>query len=256
MPVSYIQAADDLLLEIAHCPIVDHCLTPEGAAHPCATIVRNQSGSGCAFQEPEPWSGHLDGAVILFVSSNPSWSCEEEYPYSTWSNERVLDYFNNRFGGEKEWIRDGVRALKTDGTYWPTGTAFWQAVRNRAWEIVERQPIPAIDYALTEVVHCKSEREIGVAEALGPCADRYLRRTLELSAAQVLVVLGERAKEAICRIYQIAWPAAGTVAGPMQMGEQERLVTFLPHPNARMRRTFTQWPDTLKQIQDFLVPLK
>ena len=42
-----------------------------------------------------------------------------------------------------------------------------------------------LDYALTEVVRCKSRQERGVPEALGTCSSRYLARTLELSAARV-----------------------------------------------------------------------
>ncbi|WP_196524075.1 hypothetical protein [Nostoc commune] len=35
-------------------------------------------------------------------------------------------------------------------------------VRQRAIELLERDVIPGIDYAITEIVHCKSENEIGL----------------------------------------------------------------------------------------------
>jgi hypothetical protein len=38
-------------------------------------------------------------------------------------------------------------------------------VRQRAIELLQRDVRPGVDYALTEIVHCKSKSENGVAEA-------------------------------------------------------------------------------------------
>ena len=127
----------DLLLEIAHCPNVQFCLDHPVSRHPCRLIVDSQRRSRLAeFQVPEPWSGNLELASILFVRSNPSISPTEAYPRWGWPDEYLVDFFTHRFGGgREEWIRDGTKTLLLNGTYAPA-TAFWAAVRQRAMELV------------------------------------------------------------------------------------------------------------------------
>lgn len=147
-----------LLHEIARCPVVDLCLRDRSAKHPCREIVLSQSSASLnEHQVPEPWSGHLEQAPILFLSSNPSISLAEAYPGWSWPDELIQDYFANRFGGgNTPWITQGTKSLQHDGTY-SGAVAFWAAVRQRAMELLERDVVPGTDYALTEIVHCKSQ---------------------------------------------------------------------------------------------------
>ena len=63
----------DLLLQIARCPNVAHCLSGAGQSHPCSTIVNHQRTLGIHDPYvPVPWIGHIETAPILFLSSNPS----------------------------------------------------------------------------------------------------------------------------------------------------------------------------------------
>ncbi|MCF3607522.1 hypothetical protein L2E81_13290 [Planktothrix agardhii 1033] len=62
--------------------------------------------------------------------------------------------------------------MQTDGTY-SRVTQFWAAVRKRAIELLQRDVIPGFDYALTEIVHCKSHHEIGVEQAQEQCVQAY-----------------------------------------------------------------------------------
>ena len=74
------QDAKQLLLEIAHCEVARrHCeVTRERG--PCSAIVASQEASSWeSFQAPEPWSGDLVRAPILFLSSNPSISTTEAF---------------------------------------------------------------------------------------------------------------------------------------------------------------------------------
>jgi hypothetical protein len=92
-----------LLLEIATRPVVQCCLEQPEQSHPCAELVRSQGAVTLAdFQLPEPWSGPIATAPILFVSSNPSISrsdppsdLDEEYPTwsATWPDTSVVDFF-------------------------------------------------------------------------------------------------------------------------------------------------------------------
>lgn len=227
---------ESLLLEIARCPVVVECMG--GARHPCATIVASQGTDSLdQFQVPEPWSGDLERTPLLFVASNPSISDTEAYPRWAAGDTSLIDYFERRFGGgQQEWIRGGTRGLQADGTY-GRAVAFWSAIRGRAAELLERAARPGLDYAITEAVRCKSRDEIGVADAADVCSDRYLRRTVEASGARVVVVLGSHARYAIGRVFGL--PLGADIEGPVDLGGVPRYFAFLPHPNARMLRTFS-----------------
>lgn len=120
---------DQLLIEIARCLVVQLCLDQPQRDHPCAEIVQSQRASSVAdFQVPEPWSGPIGSAPILFLSSNPSISrsdppsdTDEEYPIgfrAAWPDDRIVDFFEGRFGGgQEEWIRRGVFCRRKDGEF-------------------------------------------------------------------------------------------------------------------------------------------
>lgn len=228
-----------LLLEIARCSLVQHCIDRPTHDHPCFTIVHSQgSGSVDHHQVPEPWSGHIDHAPILFVASNPSISDQDVFPTGQWSDEDITDFFNNRFGGGKQqWIRDGTKGLGKDGVHL-RATHFWAGVKQRAIELLERDVEPGVDYALTEIVHCKSKSEIGMREAQDFCVSRYLGRILSMSDASIIVVLGKPAREALET--ELGIPKDRTMHGPAGLWGRERIVTFLPHPNAHQPRTFVK----------------
>jgi len=229
-----------LILEIARCPIVEHCLG--GAAdHPCSKIVRSQGAHSVAdFQSPEPWSGHITQAPILFLSSNPSISHVEydEYPHATWEDAAIVDYFENRFGGSPlSSVADGIYNRLPGGERAARSTRYRVGIRARAAELLEMKPHevrPGFDYALTEIVRCKSRGEEGEPEALSTCADRYLEPTLEASAATVIVVVGAHAAKAIRWRYQLE---PGKVHyGPLHIEQRDRMLTLIPHPTGRAPR--------------------
>lgn len=243
-----------LLNEIAHCPHVNFCIQNPSVEHPCREIVFSQSSSTLnEYQVPEPWSGRIEQAPILFLSSNPSISSVEDYPRWSWSDDAIDDFFNNRFGcGRKVWILHGIKSLQKDGTYGGS-VKFWSAVRQRAIELFQRNNVtPGSDYAITEIVHCKSVREIGVKEAQNQCVKSYLQKVLQMAAARVVVVLGASAREAMQHDFNI--PKDVSLFGPIAIGDQEKLITFLPHPNARRNRTFAKClnSDELEILRAFL----
>lgn len=248
-----------LLREIARCPNVSRCFKRNGSSNPCYKIVRSQGNKILAsHQLPEPWSGRLEAAPILFLSSNPSIENPgqetEEYPRLSWANADIEDFFTNRFGGgRKNWIAGGVRFLRSDDSYSPEYVRYWAFVRSRAKELLQRKDVvPGVDYALSEVVHCKSQNEFGVDEALQECANRYLTRVIASSGAKVIVVLGDTAKTAVTN--WLSASASGLVQGPLKVGNRERLLTFIPHSNARVKRTFANClsPSDLSRLRSAL----
>jgi hypothetical protein len=278
------RSASAHLLDVARCPIVERCLPEPDPRHPCAKIVLDQwrgiSSSDRlvhwreTHQLPEPWVGHLERAPILFVSSNPSIAGSVTIPPTdpppftaeisghtavdhpsmrrlgagtrwTWSDEELVDRCEAAFDIH---IANGIAGRRPDGSAGPF-TRFWAAVRRRAQELLPDRPVrPGLDYALTEVVRCKSRRERGVAEALETCSSLYLDPTLELSGARVIVVLGRVARRVVAP--RVGSPE-GNLHGPLVVGGTERLVAFLPHPNARERRSFAHCltPEDLERVR-------
>jgi hypothetical protein len=206
-------------------------------------VVGTQDVSPGDFQVPEPWAGHLDVAPLLFVSSNPSISGSEPYPpWSASSYERQL-FFMERFGPGAGQVKDGVytplQHPRADGRlHGSRPVPFWNICkRNAAW-LFGRKVEPGTDYAMTEVVHCKSRKEIGVAAARDHCADRWLDEVLTTSAARLVVILGDQAHTAF--IHLGVEPLAFWSPVEVAIGGRTRLVLLARHPNYRGRR---RWQD-------------
>ena len=225
-------AADGLLARITRCPIAERCLA--GERLPCSPIVGSQHAAPGSFHVPEPWSGHIGCAAVLFVSSNPSIDPAEAYPTGSWDDQRREDFFAGRFDFRAmPWVDHRMRPLlaTTPPTRRDKGTRFWFAARARASELLERPAVAGTDFALTEVVHCKSPAEAGVAEAYPTCVQTWLRPVLRAAAAPVIVLFGAHAKRAFHDQFGIGLGAPMT--GPIDVEGVSRVVLQLPHPNAR-----------------------
>jgi len=142
----------------------------------------------------------------------------------------MVDYFEGGFPAEFP------RILGRNGNPLPGFVRFWAGVRARAAELYgvrNRSVKPGIDFAITEVVRCKSRAEVGVPQALSTCLQRHFARTLSQSPAVVVVILGETAAKAI------KVPAEPRAAVTEWFGRTRHLL-WLPHTNARMDRTFAK----------------
>ncbi|MBI1819542.1 MAG: hypothetical protein HYR81_04370 [Nitrospirae bacterium] len=233
----------DLLHKIINCKNIE---CKSNSKHPCHKIVDSQKKQ--PFHVPEPWNGKLESAPILFISSNPSITPLEDYPCENkkWDTESISDFFYNRFNGvneaEKPWVENGLYPLLTDGTYRKAYSRFWASVRCRAAELkgISKEKIqPGIDYAISEVVHCKSKDEKGVKAALDECSNRYLEQIIARSGAKVIVCLGVPASQSVRK--QICPKNSSTLYyGPVKIGKRMRHFVFLPHPNARKSKTFVK----------------
>jgi uracil-DNA glycosylase len=215
-------------LPVARCQNVKRCLESD-APHPCREIVRDQMREQSVrsyddFQVPEPWVGELDIAPILFISSNPSIG-DDRHAVGASSDETLWDSHQFAFGGGRQpYILDGINTTTTAGNKLKK-VAYWVAVRARARELISNA-VPGRDYALTEVVHCKSTDEIGVTSAAAECARMHLDRVLAISPARVLIVVGKAAFE---RLQGFDSEGSPTIE-EREIGGQRRLVVYLPHP--------------------------
>ena len=219
-----------LLEEIAHCPIA-HAIRAGDCpvSAPCHKVVSAQTG--VLFQVPEPWSGQIDIARLLFISSNPSIDEQEDYPNGSWESHRTGDFFQSRFIPASGWVKDGLYPRQRDGSWSENWVRFWASARGRSREILQRKADPGIDFALTEIVHCKSRKEYGVEEARDECSDRYLERVIALAAAKVLIVYGKHAEGAIRRRFRSAMIQQEHGLSLVSIGGNPRMLAFLPHPN-------------------------
>ncbi len=192
------QRTRDFLLTIARCSLVEDQFLNPSLAQPCRGVITAQAPlQRDSHQVPEPWSGRLESASVLFFGSNPSINPVEVFPTETWSDDDIVDFFGNRFGGgRQEWVKR-LHVLRNDGTHGPAKkwVRFWAACRGRATELLGRQAVDGVDFAIAEAVHCKSKGEQDAGEAVTElaaltCADRYIRAVVDLSPARAIVSFG------------------------------------------------------------------
>ena len=235
------------LISVAKCPIfLNSCNTP------CEKIVAYQHTHNKTLKQiPEPWNGDIENAKILFISSNPSIDFNEHYPTSAWTEDQVADFFVNRFSKQKRYVKNYLYPLQTNGSYLSTNkwVRYWAAIRKLSKTLLDKENIePGFDYAITEVVRCKSHKEIGVNEAMNTCSERFLLETLSLSNAKVFVVVGKKAKQALEERFQVEIPEASYKK--IKINEVERMILSIPHPNARGEKSLEKLfsPEIIKAV--------
>jgi hypothetical protein len=204
-----------LLIKVARCPIVSDCLA--GRGHACSPVVAAQGLPPSKHQLPEPWNGKIESAPILFVGSNPSFNRKERFPTSEWSDADIERFFVTRF-------MDSYPPVQ-----------YWRVVRAIASDLLGHPGRPGIDFALTEIVRCKSLNETGLTEAtMAECLSRYFMPTLEIAAAQVVVPLGKKAREGVAAIADTE--SAIGLHGPVKLSGRDRWLLMLGHPSAGQRK--------------------
>ncbi len=212
---------------ISRCANVTACYN--GRGDNCRAIIQYQIKEHAAatyadFRVPEPWVGQIDRARILFVSSNPSIGRDDHACGST-SDEAIWDSHHYAFGGEGHpaSILDGVYTVDGNGQR-TKAVRYWSWARRRAMELIPTA-VPGTDYAMTEVVHCKSTGEIGVAEVSATCVERHFSAVMSVAAAPVIIAVGAFAQR------QIFGAPAPERPVEMDLGGRRRLVVGLTHPS-------------------------
>jgi len=201
------------------------------AFNPCRAIVDYQKRTCNAsvydrFQLPEPWVGQIDVARILFVASNPSIG-DDDHARGDSDDGIVWESHHLAFGGgSRPYILDGIKTTKLDGTAGHT-VRYWCSIRARARELIPKA-VAGTDYAITEVVHCKSKHENGVAAAADECGRRHFENLLSVAAAKVIVGLGRFAWKRLLGSDSTPPPSPVEAA----FGGRQRIIVFLPHPSS------------------------
>lgn len=228
--VSKIAKAKELAIEISSCGEVSKALSDE--SRPCHDVVKWQADQwnpqilqieNSKMHRPEAWTGDIVNAPILFLSSNPSFDADENYPNwelseDEWPIDKVADFSVNRFTSEIQrgyGASDGLSAKEVDRTISKKGellhkVTYWNWARSMVAYIHNKeisQVSAHSDYAMTEIVHCKSKGEEGVKKARLKCKDKFLERILEISQADLIIISGKHACEGIKAVYPERFPS-------------------------------------------------
>lgn len=261
--------------EIAHCSEMVKCL--KGGVHPCSRVVLEQWSETKDHSKrlyrwplqhllPEPWTGHIETAPLLFLASNPAGGPVSDlepdypprrrqlapelkhldpkrhpslrYPHSGpkwwWEREALADLWDSFFD---LWVDNEDRERVEPEAKPKKPTKYWQKVRLHAQLLYAPQPVHAgIDYALTELVHCRSGDERGVSKALDTCIERYLDRVLKCSPAKLIVIFGDHGRNVMRERY----PDPARVTEPLLVEGVKRRLVYLAHPCATKPRR-PQW---------------
>lgn len=234
-----VSEARRLASDIVRCAVLSATLGGEPTA--CRRVVSWLGDKPGPRYLPEAWNGHLAEAPILFSSSNPAAGPKGQLVVpgsgitSESSDEEVFRSTDCAFDvGQIPGIKDGIRLVGSDGEPAPRPTRYWVWAMRMARELLGAEPLPGRDYALTEVVHCGSQHQFGVADASTTCSQLYFERVVALSPAKVLVITGVTARAVFERQFGVTMD--GNAWGPGQLLGHLRWAVALPHPNSRGNR--------------------
>ena len=186
------EESDKLLLEIARCrEAVD---ARYERLNSCHTVVN--SLPGFLFHCPEPWSGDIDKAELLVISSNPSFDPEEKWPLSDVNDKEIIDFFKNR-----KYKMDNMH-------WWMTFTYAGHILRCSRDEAQKR-------VVSLPIVHCASKGEEGVSFSAPKCSKAYFARIMSFFKGSKIIVSGVSAKYMFKEMYP--------------QGIKDKTIVFAPH---------------------------
>lgn len=218
----------NLALAIASCS--DVCDSLLDSTHPCHKVVAWQANQfqpaiakviGSQLQRPEPWTGDLGTAKIMFLSSNPSFNPEENFPnwnQEQWSQENISLFGAERFTKSRDRLFGAIdspdkstrdRTIGVDGNL-SKEVKHWRWVRRYTAFVLEKdisETSAISDYVMTELVHCKSFDEFGVMQALSHCSLKWFERIMDISPANLIFVGGKPAALAFVEMFKEQVPS-------------------------------------------------
>ncbi len=219
------ESQKQVALAIIRCLMVDTARKDNSRA--CYQIINVQQGE---FQLPEPWNGNID-APIMFLSSNPGYDPNEEtvtehWPLtsdSKWDEEQALNHFENRLT---------MHFKKKDGSSKPSPD-FFSFLRISASQILGYEANPDTDYCSTEIVHCKSNDELGVNCAMMHCANRWLETILNVAGAKVVILVGGTVQWFLNQHYRLNIGYGDVLT--KRIGNRDLMFASIYHNNARFK---------------------
>jgi hypothetical protein len=217
-----------LALAIASCEEV--CVALDNGNHPCHSVVKWQAEKwepkvnavqGSKMHRPEPWTGDLASAPIIFLASNPSFGPDENFPSweGKWTEAMIADFGSHRFrnsfaegygASDGPTFQQADRYLDLHGEFSRNSVSHWQWVRRFASFVLDKdldEVSAHSDYVMTELVHCKSPHEEGVNRAMGRCKDKWFDQIMAVSPAKLIFVAGVVAGKDFVDLYKKQIPS-------------------------------------------------
>lgn len=227
--------SEKLLIKIARC---DNYLKSDA----CKSIFNQQVLADRHL--PEPWNGDIENSPILFISSNPFINENEYYPLESWKDEEITDFFKNRFSEHGKYVEDyKYPKLKNEDSELPRHlrpwVRYWVYVRSISQKLLNKNfindVVPGKDYALMNVVRCKSETEKLVSKkTMKECCNNFFLDTLFLSNAKVIIVVGKKARDIISEELDIHFKLNRHIE--IEIAGMDRLIIAIPHLNASTKK--------------------
>ena len=246
-----------LAVAIARCENLSIAVRDE--SHPCHKVASFQVDAPSR-HIPEAWFGNITDAQVLLISSNPSIDLNENvegenYPRANWGDDQISEWITRRV--DQSWSEVPVTFQRSpfknflwrciDGKYRGAGKGnqpqpTWNNTHKLVIELLGPSADPSKNYALTEVVHCKSQNGIGVPEASPICSANWLGKIMDLATdARVVVLLGSHVRPWARNEYKNSVPkdfGKRVTAGGMDVAIRDsfvqsgRVYIYLPHPTA------------------------
>lgn len=204
--------AKNIAWDIINCGLQN---APNSNSECNALYISQQCASIADFQIPEPWNGDIENAPILFVGLNPGFLDVELYPklgnpYWLQANggfdeAKVEDFFEHRFNSRHQYVQYPNKTKIISGGYKVLRHTFWGYVKSIADKIMNGQSTPGVDFAITEIVHCKS-RDIRCIDS--KCYDKCFKHFNNIMSIaqnlQFMVVVGSATKNRMSKYFGIS----------------------------------------------------
>ena len=246
-----------LAVAIARCENLSIALRDD--SHPCHKVVSFQADTPSR-HIPEAWFGNIVDSQVLLISSNPSIDLNENvegenYPRASWGDDEISEWITRRV--DQSWNEVPVtfqrRPFKDflwrciDGEYRGAGKGTqpqptWNNAHRLVIELLGEGANPAKNYALTEVVHCKSQNAVGVPEASSICSENWLGKIMDLAKdAKIVVLLVSHVRPWAKKQFRDSVPnnfGERVGDGGLEVATRDsfvlnrRVYIYLPHPTA------------------------
>src|SRR5574344_2843407 len=338
--------AEELITEIFHCP---NCVENKNCP-PNSTGQKVQP-----FINPEPFLGDIANSKILVISETPLMYNNEVYPSKEWSEDKIIDFFKNRFDKNKKYVKEyryiwvnkkdavppaeekhelvenneeeeeyeeeeeeeednhkvltdaekaerleytkqllamraeerakdaerwakyaaeeaalekkAARAKKaaqkraaaraaedaTPEVYTHRSILHWSSIRKTVAKLYGRSVddvIPGVDYAMTEIVHCKTTETFCKNKPYSECTDRYLDKLVGVSGAKVILVVGGVASRIVRRRYHIA-KDKNRIKKDVEINGRKFDFIFIADPSSLFPRKIEKIHETAEELPYF-----
>lgn len=235
----------DVILDIAGTNVSR--ILMEGSLHDCYEIVEWQvdlielykGRKKCIiddeYQLPEPFSGKIDKADYLILSSNPAFSFCENFPvvkkYKSKPDD-VIDFFYNRLNNYSnpsyltkaskicKWVSELDQGIIKTPIDYPIDEEYIKITDTEKSEFINKDKIVLVDS-----VPFKSNGEYGVPNAIKFCLENYLSQRLDLFEGKYIIICGDYAERVLNHI-----KSSSTRSKIISKGINK--VFIVPHPCA------------------------